>query len=159
MNLPHFSVPQPRYILGQPPLPPRQAERIVRQYMQSVTPGIVRTAGDPAQMWELMVSMLQQGYCARFLGQSKGGPHELDIIKALDSSEGLFPPIWVIHGLDDSVVPALCATNFVKKLQQVQRDSPVLMTLLPGDHGFDLTCNIDEDWVREGCLFISKYWP
>lgn len=103
--------------------------------------------------------MLQQGYCARFLGKIERGSYELDIIKALDISSRPFPPIWVIHGLDDSVVPVLCAKNFVKKLQQVQKDSPILVSLLPGDHGFDLKSNIDEDWVREGCLFINNYWP
>lgn len=72
--------------------------------------------------------MLQQGYCARFLGKMGRGSYDLDIIKILDSSTGPFPPVWVIHGL-------------------------------AGDYGFDLTSNVDEDWIRKGWVFINKFWP
>ena len=63
-SLPHFTIPQPRIIMGAPPSPPRQAEIKIRSYMKSMSPKAVRTTGDPADMWELLRCILQQARCA-----------------------------------------------------------------------------------------------
>lgn len=60
-------VPGPRIILGMRPPPPRQAEALIREYMRRNKPGTVRTAGDPAEMWPLLLSIHRKYSIRSFL--------------------------------------------------------------------------------------------
>lgn len=44
------------------------------------------------------------------------------------------------------------------KLKEVLPDVPVLLTLQPGDHGFEVNHSVDDAWVRQGLEFVKKYW-
>ena len=99
-NVPSFTVPHPRRIMGTMPPPPRQAEGIIRSYIKK-TKGSVRTVGDPVYMWELLLCMLQQG---RLPSLWNAWPDtRLDTISLLKQVKKL-PPLWLIHGEEDSVV-------------------------------------------------------
>jgi len=100
-SLPHFTIPQPRIIMGAPPSPPRQAEIKIRSYMKSMSPKAVRTTGDPADMWELLRCILQQGWLPRLIDAKPDA--RLDIYAMMEQTNVL-PPIWFIHGEQDSVV-------------------------------------------------------
>ncbi len=99
-NVPSFMVPHPRRILGIMPPPPRQAEGIIRTYTKR-TKGSVRTVGDPVHMWELFLCMLQQGRVPSLMSARPDA--RLDIISLLKQVKKL-PPLWLIHGEEDSVV-------------------------------------------------------
>jgi len=86
--------------LGTMPPPPRQAEGLIRSYIKR-TKGSVRTVGDPVHMWELLLCMLQQGRVPCHI-YAKPDPR-LDVISLLKQAEKL-PPLWLIHGEEDSVV-------------------------------------------------------
>lgn len=47
----------------------------------------------------------------------------------------------------------------MSKLKEVLPDVPVLLTLQPGDHGFDVLNTMEVEWVQKGCTFVEKYWP
>lgn len=95
-----FTVPHPRRILGTMPPVPRKAEALIRSHIKK-TKGTVRTTGDPAEMWELLLCMLQQGRVPSFM-MARPDPR-LDIMGLLKQVKQL-PPLWIIHGKDDSVV-------------------------------------------------------
>lgn len=50
----------PRMILGSWPPPPREAEALIRGYMRSAKAGSVRSAGDPADMWPMLLSIARE---------------------------------------------------------------------------------------------------
>ena len=99
-NVPSFTVPHPRRILGTMPPAPRQAEGLLRSYTKR-TKGSIRTAGDPAQMWELLLCMLQQGRVPSVMNARPDA--RLDIIALLKQVKKI-PPLWLIHGQEDTVV-------------------------------------------------------
>lgn len=45
------------------------------------------------------------------------------------------------------------------RLKQVLPDVPVLLTLQPGDHSFEVLHTVDDEWVQKGFEFVGKYWP
>lgn len=102
-DVPTFTVPHPRRILGTMPPAPRQAEAIIRSYAKK-NKGRVRTAGDPAHMWELLLCVMQQGRVPSFM--NAWSDSRIDIISLLKEVKKI-PPIWLIHGVDDTVVRPL----------------------------------------------------
>lgn len=54
-----YTVPGPKVILGARPPPPREAEALIREYMRSFKPGAVRSEGDPAEMWQLLLCIFR----------------------------------------------------------------------------------------------------
>lgn len=99
-NVRSFTVPHPRRILGTMPPVPRKAEALIRSHVKR-TKGSVRTAGDPAQTWELLLCMLQQGRLPSFM--MARADERLDVMGLLKQVKKL-PPLWLIHGKEDSVV-------------------------------------------------------
>ncbi|KAM4066280.1 alpha/beta hydrolase fold domain-containing protein [Hirsutella rhossiliensis] len=154
-NLKH-SIPQPRIILGTRPPPPRQAEALIRGYMRSSTPGSIRSQGDPTEMWQLVLSIAQQAWLPRLLGLASN--ERLNLTLMLDELECM-PPLWIIHSVQDSVVPVECSTEFVKAVEEKYPNLPVLLSLEQGDHGFDSSLGMAEHWIQEGCRFIRQFWP
>ncbi|KAI1402583.1 putative polyketide synthase [Hypoxylon fuscum] len=155
-NVPQLTVPALRTIMGTPPRSPGQAAAAIRSYKKSIKPGAVRTVGDPTEMWDMVLSVAQQGALARFLGMKED--KRLDIMSGLDQVEKL-PPIWAIHGQGDTIIPPICSSDFVAKLGQTLPDTPVLLTLEPGDHSFDVGLNAGTLWVQKGCEFVKQWWP
>ena len=100
-EIPHYRIPGPKVILGKKPPPPWKAERIIREYVKNVKPGAIRTSGDPVEMWEFLTCVLQQAYLPRWLGMQKD--QRLDVVGNLEKA-GNLPPIWLVQGLQDSVV-------------------------------------------------------
>jgi len=98
-NVPELKMARPRMILGSLPPPPRQAEANIRSYIQR-TKGTVRTHGDVMEMWGLVACILQQGRLPRMVNQRLDP--RLDTITSIKRRS--CPPIWVIHGQNDSVV-------------------------------------------------------
>lgn len=58
-------VPGPRMVMGARPPPPRQAQTLIRDYIRHGEPGVVRTEGDPLEMWTLLLSLLRACDSAR----------------------------------------------------------------------------------------------
>ncbi|KAI1333950.1 putative polyketide synthase [Xylariaceae sp. FL0016] len=153
-SVPELKMARPRKILGSWPPPPRQAEATIRSYIQR-TRGTVRTDGDPVEMWELVTCILQQGRLPRMMSQ-RPDPR-LDVILAITKRKTL-PPIWLIHGENDSIVPLDCSTEFVRRINDIVPDAPLMLSIRPGEHNFDASLGVHEPWIAEGCDFLLKHW-
>jgi acetyl esterase/lipase len=99
-NVPELGMARQRIIAGSWPPPPREAEAKIRSYIQQ-TKGTIRTYGDPVEMWELFACILQQGRLPRMFHRRQDP--RLDTIASIEAKKTL-PPIWLVHGQDDSVV-------------------------------------------------------
>ncbi|EAW13532.1 putative polyketide synthase [Aspergillus clavatus NRRL 1] len=163
-DIPHYTVPGPKMILGRLPPSPRAAQRILRDYVRRhVRPGAVRTSGDAVEMWELLTCVLQQACLPRWLGFNRSpGQHEqinpMAGLERVAEKVVRMPPLWVVQGDRDSVVPPICSTGFIDKMQQVCPQVPVLLSLQPGDHGFEVMHTVEDEWVQEGLDFMKQYW-
>lgn len=163
-DVPGLKVPRPRILMGSRPPPPREAERTIREYLKQMKrePGRIRTGCDPGGeggMWEFALCVFQQSYLPRFFGV-KGNP-ELDDMAGLEKvvDKKLMPPVWVVHGEQDSMCPPICATGFVEKWKECLAEVPVLLSLRKGDHMFDVLEGMESEWIREGVEFVERFWP
>jgi hypothetical protein len=48
--------------------------------------------------------------------------------------------------------------DFHKRLRELYPDTPALLSVRAGDHGFDVDMTGEEEWIREGCEFVRKFW-
>jgi len=99
-DIPLLNMPKPRIIGGSRPPAPRQAEAMIRSYITR-NRGKTRTSGNPIDDWELVMTMVQQGWLPR---TAKRNPDSrLDVVANL-RAKLILPPTWVVHGEQDSVV-------------------------------------------------------
>jgi acetyl esterase/lipase len=99
-ELPLLNMPMPRIIGGSKPLAPRQAEAMIRSYITR-NKGKIRTSGNPNDDWELVTTVVQQGWLARTA--KRNADSRLDVVAHL-KAKLVLPPIWVVQGRDDSIV-------------------------------------------------------
>lgn len=103
---------------GGKPIPQRQAESTVREYLRRMKPGQVRTGCEPSELWDFMMCVMQQAYWPRLMAGKGDKNRDKDKNKSkkdgrawLDATNGLaetttaaLPPMWIIHGADDTIV-------------------------------------------------------
>lgn len=53
----------------------------------------------------------------------------------------------------------MCSSRFVDRIRETHPDVPVLLNLEPGEHSFDVSTTMDEQWVADGLKFVDRYWP
>ncbi|KAL2153509.1 hypothetical protein VTH82DRAFT_4664 [Thermothelomyces myriococcoides] len=69
------------------------------------------------------------------------------------------PPIWIVQGDDDNLVPHPGSDEVVAKLRAARPAAEIKYTVVPGGwHGFDALNKLDDDWVKEGVEFIKRHW-
>ncbi|KAL2864581.1 putative polyketide synthase [Aspergillus lucknowensis] len=164
---PELRVPRPRTFIGtRPAPPPREAEARIRTYIKNIPPGAIRTGSKPtAEMWQLVLCVLQQSYLPRLFG-AKGNGQKAALSGVMESlekwkeerGEGL-PALWIVHGSGDTMIPPVCSTGFVKRLREVLPSVPVKLDVLPGEHMFDVDITMAEGWVTMGRGLLEHYWP
>ena len=100
-------VPRPRVFMGMRPPPPRQALAKIRAYIKNIRPGSVRTGCEPtADMWELLLCILQQALLPRLFGMGVGERSSAleGIMETLDRRDEKMVPVWIVHGTNDTMV-------------------------------------------------------
>ncbi|KAG7407191.1 hypothetical protein Forpe1208_v012562 [Fusarium oxysporum f. sp. rapae] len=119
------------------------------------------TEADPPVRLDSAMAVVHNGRYLELLG------HEpelfiLDRIEKLASTSNLgktlLPPLFLLHGEEDSAVPVEGTLKLVDALQRFDPDTRVHMAIRPGDHGFDSSATIHEPWLREGLDFVLGPW-
>ena len=78
-----------------------------------------------------------------------------DRVKAGEKS----PPIFILHGTEDILVPVGMSTNYVDLLLKAGHSKEeILLVTRPGGHGFDETTVLSDDWLQDGLKFVTNYW-
>ncbi|KAI5193523.1 alpha/beta-hydrolase [Aureobasidium subglaciale] len=157
-HVPWFMQPNHhRTIMGQPPAEPGKPEAQVQEYLAkhvNVDQVVVRTESRVEELWPLCVAYMYTGGLAEALGQYD----QVMPMKLIETVKSM-PPTWFIHGNEDSVVNPDCTMNFVNKVRKTLPETPMHISLQPGEHGFDGEVGLDEKWVQEGLSFVLQYWP
>jgi acetyl esterase/lipase len=144
-------------IFGSPNVP----TEIVDKYLNDPEKKVI-TEDNPPSRAVFAMSMVQNGRVLEVMGNE---PEILPIerlrtrnLPPRDEKEPILPPMFVFHGEQDSAVPVDGTKKFVQVLAEADPESKVHMALRPGDHGFDSTTSVDEDWMQEGLAFVTKAW-
>jgi len=141
--------------MGFQPLPSRDAEARVRSYVKAITPGTIVSSRDGADLWELLMCIIQQGWLPRLMGGRRD--HRLDLMALLDEVQDM-PAIWIIHGANDTVAPVNCSVEYAKKIKSKHWSSDVMLSVHSGEHAFDTTLTMQNSWIAEGCAFSRRHW-
>ncbi|OMP85220.1 hypothetical protein BK809_0003888 [Diplodia seriata] len=148
--------------------------------------GVISSVTPPARA-ELSLALFQHGR----LGELLGGERELYPLEVLEdkmtmmmrrrcdaagggnkTSRFLPPPLCVIHGTDDTVVPVQGSRRFCRAWEKTWRaqqlcdgraigdgGAVVKLVLRPGEHGFEATASEEEDgWLREALGWVADRW-
>ena len=92
----------------------------------------------------------------RFL-QYFGTDPRLFPFRRLEAGEDL-PPLFILHGTYDSMVPVSGSQAFVKLLLEKRPDAKVVLTVQPGEHGFSIPFGIYHPWLIEGIKLVTEAW-
>lgn len=58
--------------------------------------------------------------------------------------------VFVWHGKADTVVPVEGSLKLAEKLKELDTDLLLTLAVREGEHGFDATSSIDEQWMKDG---------
>jgi acetyl esterase/lipase len=154
MRDPHYTGDYEKQIFT--PTAPQLDRSILREYLNNMTPGQTITSAVPPDRVPIVISSLQQGAFGKMLGNDS----TLYPIEALDNVDNL-PPIWLLHGTGDTVIPVEGSYKFEKALKQKMPSAKLHTSYQPGDHGFDNddSITLSTPWVDAGVDFVSQYWP
>jgi len=56
-------------------------------------------------------------------------------------------------------VPKTAADELVALIREAFPDVSLKYTVEKAGHTFDLDCDLDEVWVKEGIEFVNRFWP
>ncbi|EKG09138.1 hypothetical protein MPH_13860 [Macrophomina phaseolina MS6] len=68
------------------------------------------------------------------------------------------PPTFLIHGLDDRVVPCSQSEVFAKKILAQTPNANVHLELQPGDHLMDIPLQLGHPWLVKGIRLVTDAW-
>jgi acetyl esterase/lipase len=154
MRDPHYTGDYEKHIFT--PAAPQLDRSILRSYLENMKKGETITSAVPPDRVTIVISALQQGSFGKMLGDDSA----LYPLEVLDNTAAL-PPIWILHGTGDTVIPVEGSYKFEKAVKEKLPETKLHLTYQPGDHGFDNveSIGLETDWVKEGVDFIAKYWP
>lgn len=129
---------------------------MIDEHIGSIRPGTMISAVDPSNIRkriDLAIAMVQQGRYVEFLGSES----TLFPVENLERATSL-PPMFVFHGKEDTAVPFEGSEAFVSMAKEAHPDANIKLSIVKGDHLFDMEASSGELWLQEGLAFISKYW-
>ncbi|KAK4149180.1 Alpha/Beta hydrolase protein [Chaetomidium leptoderma] len=139
-----------------PPAADPALAAVVTDYIKAIQPGAVRVSTPWPEKAELVVAAVGSGLIRELYGEDKEG--RLTLAYALAKAEEVPPPIWVIQGDEDFMVPKAGADEMVERMKKERPTAVVKYTVRPGGHGFDAIDTLEDDWVKEGVDFAKGYW-
>lgn len=132
-------------------IPPKE---VLDEFLAGVVPGtIISSALSPARDW-LAPMLRAHGRWGEFFGEGK---HLMPDTRLEDAK--VFVPTYVIHGMDDTVVPVKWTYLFIEKAKKLFPETQFQLVTPPGDHGFDAEMyEEDEPWLRELLKGVEEVW-
>ncbi|KAJ7583361.1 Alpha/Beta hydrolase protein [Mycena floridula] len=137
------------FMMGHPSVP----ESIIEKHLAAMVPNAVVSSTVPPARFELVVAFTQYGRYPEFLGPEP----ELYPLERIEHVSAI-PPILILHGIDDTVVPVEHSRLFVDKVKRVLPETKISLITRPGEHGFDADENLETPWLKEGVEMITSEW-
>ncbi|KAM0232469.1 hypothetical protein ACHAP5_010722 [Fusarium lateritium] len=151
----HFTEAYEKPMLGFPQLPASIVDSHKAKLENKEIVSIIST--DPhCSRAELMISFIQNGRYEELIPRSR---RDLSILDKIEDG-ARFPRggVFVWHGKQDSVVPVDGSIKLAAKIKDLDRDLTFGLALRDGDHGFDATISLDEQWFAEGLKPLVAIW-
>jgi dienelactone hydrolase len=111
----------------------------------------------------IVASTIQQGRTLEFWGDDR----ELFPLEQFEDGKvpASLPPVWLLHGRQDSAVPVEGTFKFIDVLKP-HLENKLHVSIEDGDHGFDNhapdtgeAATLQTGWVQEGVKFVEQHWP
>lgn len=158
MKSAHYTTPYQKPIVGVSNYPQEDADSFI-----SATAGNAAiTEADPPTRLDSAIAVVQNG---RFLDLLGHEPElfvleriEAGLLPPREAGKPLLPPLFLLHGEDDTAVPVDGTKKLVNILQRSHPDTKFHVAIRPGDHGFDFPATTQDGWLREGLDFVTGPW-
>lgn len=157
MKSDYYNQPYEKPIVGVPNFP----NSTIDSFLRSMSGRSCITGADPPTRLDLALAIVQNGRVLEFLGDDP----ELFVLDRLRAGElkantgkSLLPPLYILHGQQDTAVPVSGTMKFLELLKEVDGNTRVHAVIRDGDHGFDAMTTTQEPWMREGLEFIKREW-
>jgi acetyl esterase/lipase len=163
LRAPHYTQKYHKDLFTPPA--PQFPEHVLNDYLAGLTGKEVVPCDASLARFPIAASVIQQGRLLDFFGQDRGLlPLEQFEDNAVPKN---LPPIWVLHGRQDSAVPIEGTEKLVKALRAFGEDGERLhVSIEDGEHGFDNhaagtgeAATLETPWVKQGIEFVEQYWP
>ncbi|KAJ4169060.1 hypothetical protein NW754_010992 [Fusarium falciforme] len=152
---PHFSQVYDKPMYGFPHLPTSLLDEHEAKLKAKSIPSII-SADPQGTRAELMFSYVQNAKYAELFPPSRRDLHLLDKIE--DGARFPRGGVFVWHGKADTVVPVEGSLKLAEKLKEFDPDLPFTLAVREGEHGFDATSSIDEQWMKDGLEGLVSAW-
>ncbi|KAH9238187.1 hypothetical protein K456DRAFT_1747778 [Colletotrichum gloeosporioides 23] len=152
----HYTRRFSKPIVGVPNFP----DEVIHEFLTSPLSGSKKllTAADPPTRLDLAMAIVQNGRFLEFLGTED----ELFPLRLLTRkgcrNHPILPQCFILHGEEDSAVPVEGTREFVARLKTVDPSSRVHLAIRPGDHGFDSTAKLGDEWLSKGLHDVTDAW-
>jgi acetyl esterase/lipase len=101
----------------------------------------------------LINALIQEGKFLHFFGNEP----RLFPLRRLETGARL-PPLFIIHGANDTIVPVEGSLKFAKLLLEKNPDTKVVLTVQPGEHGVSIPFGMEHPWLAEGLKLVTDAW-
>lgn len=134
-------------------------EAIVDAYVAAAqqAPRRVVSSVSPPERMELSLAAFQHGRVGELLGAERA-LYPLWRVEELGRAGVRLPPLLIVHGADDSVVPVEGSRRFVRAWKTWQPLSRVRLVLRPGEHGFEAGARAEEKWLGDALEWVADAW-
>lgn len=152
---PEFTGPRDKSPLGAPPVPASVVEEHRAKIRAGQAPALI-SADEHLSRLPLMFSLVQNGMYPEFLPADKRRLHIMDRLE--DGARWPRGGVFVLHGRDDSVVPVEGSVVLSDKIREIDPELKFRLEIQPGEHGFDGTAKLDDDWLTNGLQDVVGAW-
>jgi len=135
---------------------PEVPKEVFEQHVKDTPEGKIVTGAFPPERFPLTMSILQSG---GFSGLGKDDSlFPARVLEKLSGKENM-PFLFTFHGTEDRAVPCGETQKFVGKWVEKFGKASVVGKFLEGeDHGFDGETKLEDGWLQEGLIPVTKAW-
>ena len=133
---------------------PKVDKQIIESHIASMDPDAV-VISDPTawNKFPLILSMTENGlFLPRF-----GDDPSLYPLERLQTG-AIIPPVFIIHGAQDEIVPVQGSKTFIQILKERQPHIKSHLSIVPGPHGLHEPWHTDHPAMKEGLDMVVSTW-
>lgn len=132
---------------------PQVPRSVIQSHMARVDPNVVVSSDMSIERFPLILSMTENGL---FLDHFGSDPllFPFDRLQA----GGQLPPLFILHGENDLIVPVEGSRAFVGLLGKKQPQAKVRVSIVPGPHGLHEEWHVSHPALQDGLEFVVAEW-
>lgn len=137
---------------GAPEIP----KEVFEQHVKDTPEGKIVSGAFPPERMQLTLSILQSGGFKGLGDDDRLFPGR--VLEKMDWGEKV-PFLFAFHGTKDRAVPCEETRKFVGRWEEKFGVGSVVGVFREGeDHGFDVETKLDDAWLQEGLVPVTKAW-